>query len=100
MLYLKELTKDSFEIKTLSINIDQRAIEKIKARGLDAMLCRAEKLDLGNEKVDLFTSFEMVEHLHNPAIFFRRLTKRPGHDKILITVPYMKNSRVGLCHIR
>lgn len=100
MLYLKELTKGRFNIDTISVNLDPRAIEKIEARGLKAILCRAEELDLGEQHVDLFTSFQMVEHLHNPAIFFRRLAKKTKSNNILITVPYLRISRVGLHHIR
>ncbi|MEK7846841.1 MAG: methyltransferase domain-containing protein, partial [Nitrospinota bacterium] len=100
MLYLKELTKGKFEIDTISVNLDPRAIKKIEARGLKAVLCRAEELDLGEKKVDLFTSFEMVEHLHNPAIFFRRIAKKSPCNRMVITVPYLKDSRVGLHHIR
>ena len=68
-----------------------------------AILKRAETItpeDLGGKGIDLFTSFEMVEHLHNPAIFFRRIAKYSMCKKILITVPYMNNSRVGLKYIR
>lgn len=100
MLYLKELTKDKFDIDTIGVNLDPAAIEKIKARGQKAVLCRAEDLNLGDKKVDLFTSFQMVEHLHNPAIFFRRLAKRSPCNKIVLTGPYMKSSRVGLHNIR
>lgn len=100
MLYLKELTKGKFNIDTISINLDPRAIEKIEARGLKAILCRAEELDLEEQHVDLFTSFQMIEHLHNPAIFFRRLAKKTKSNNILITVPYLRISRVGLHHIR
>ncbi|MHA1936578.1 MAG: SAM-dependent methyltransferase [Candidatus Thorarchaeota archaeon] len=102
MLYLKELTRDRFNIETVSVNLDPRAIEKIKARGLKAVLKRAEDIkaeDIGG-KVDLFTSFEMVEHLHNPAIFFRRLAKKTACNKMIVTVPYVEQSRVGLHHIR
>lgn len=100
MLYLRELTKDRFSIDTISVNLDARAIEKIRQRGFKAILCRAEELDLGDQHIDFFTSFEMVEHLHNPAIFFRRLAKRSKTDKMIITVPYLKASRVGLHQIR
>jgi len=100
MIYLKKLAEDDFVINTLSVNLDQRAIEKIRARGLKAMLCRAEDLDLGDKRVDLFTSFEMVEHLHNPAIFFRRLAKKSKCELMLITVPYCKVSRIGLHYLR
>ncbi len=100
MLYLKELSKGKYDIDTISVNLDPRAVEKIRARGLRAILCRAEELDMGEKKVDLFTSFQMVEHLHNPAIFFRRLAKKSPCKTMVITVPYLKNSRVGLHHIR
>lgn len=100
MIYLQELIKDKFSVDTLSINLDPRAITKIKVRGLKAMLSRAEDLDLRERDVHLFTSFEMVEHLHSPAIFFRRLARNSKCNKIVITVPYLRNSRVGLHHIR
>lgn len=100
MLYLKELTKDKFDIDTIGVNLDPAAIEKIRARGQKAILCRAEDLDLGDKKVDFFTSFQMVEHLHNPAIFFRRLAKRSSCNRIVVTLPYLKNSRVGLHSLR
>lgn len=100
MLYLKVLAGEKFDLDTLSVNLDPRAIEKIKARGQKALLCRAEELDLTNQKIDIFTSFEMIEHLHNPAIFFRRLAKKTSCDKMVITVPYLKRSRMGLYHTR
>jgi len=100
MLYLKELAKDTYNIDTISVNLDPRAIEKINARGLKAILCRAEDLDLGDKKIDLFTSFQMVEHLHNPSIFFRRLAKKSPCNTIVMTVPYLRNSRAGLHHVR
>ena len=100
MFYLKELAKDKYDVDTISVNLDPRAIEKINARGLKAILCRAEDLDLGDKNIDLFTSFQMVEHLHNPAIFFYRLAKRSSCNRLVITVPYLRNSRVGLHHVR
>jgi len=100
MLYLQALTKGERNIDTLSVNLDPQAIERIKAKGQKALLCRAEELNLGEQKIDLFTSFEMVEHLHNPAIFFHRLAKKSSCPRILVTVPYRKKSRVGLYYIR
>jgi len=104
MLYLKELTKGQRDnIDTVSINLDPRAVEKIRTRGLRAILKRAEDIgpeDVGGNQIELCTSFQMVEHLHNPAIFFRRLAKNRLCKKILITVPYLRKSRVGLHHLR
>jgi len=100
MKYLKELGKDTYDIDTISVDLDPIAIEKIKFRGQKAVLCRAEDLDLAGTEVSLFTSFEMVEHLHDPALFFRRLAKKSKCGKMLITVPYMRKSRVGLHNVR
>ncbi|OGL45897.1 MAG: hypothetical protein A2W05_03070 [Candidatus Schekmanbacteria bacterium RBG_16_38_10] len=100
MLYLKELTKDKFSLDTISVNLDPRAIEKIEARGMKAIRCRAEEIDVEGRNIDLFTSFQMVEHLHNPALFFRRLAKKSSCSRMVITVPYLKRSRVGLHHAR
>lgn len=96
MLYLKELTRGKYRIDTVSVNLDPRAIEKIKARGQKAILARAEELYMGEKQVDLFISFQMVEHLHDPALFFRRLAKKSQCNRFVITVPYLKMSRVGL----
>lgn len=103
MLYLKALTKEHLDIDTVSINLDPRAIEKIRARGLPAILKRAEDIepeDIGGNQIDLCTSFQMVEHLHNPALFFRHLSKKNLCKRMLITVPYLRKSRVGLHHVR
>jgi len=101
MRYLQELTKSKYEVNTISVNLDSRAIEKIKAKGQKAILCRAEDLNLNMEqRIDLFTSFEMVEHLHNPAIFFHRLANKSGCNTMLITLPYLRYSRVGLHNVR
>jgi len=100
MTYLKKLTENRFKVNTLSVNLDAKAVEKIKKRGLEAVRCRAEDISIGERDVDLFTSFEMVEHLHDPAIFFRRLAKNTKGKKMLITVPYLRQSRVGLYYVR
>lgn len=100
MLYLKDFMKDKLNIDSYSVNLDPEAIKKIKSKGLKALLSRAEDLDLGEQKIDFFVSFEMVEHLHNPSIFFRRLAKKSNGYKIVITVPYRRKSRVGLNYLR
>jgi 2-polyprenyl-3-methyl-5-hydroxy-6-metoxy-1,4-benzoquinol methylase len=103
MLYLKSLSTGK-NIETYSVNLDPRAIEKIKDRGLKAILKRAEEIEPedigGREGIDLFTSFEMVEHLHNPSIFIKRIASRMSCNKMVVTVPFLKQSRVGFHHIR
>lgn len=100
MKYLKELTKGKFEIDAISVNLNDKEIERIKAEGGKAILCRAEELDLKGMNVDLGTSFQMVEHLHNPSIFFRRLAKKTSCNRMVVTLPYVKHSRVGLQPMR
>lgn len=100
MLYLEALTKAKLDIDAVSVNLDPAAIENIKKQGRKAFCLRAEDLNVEGQPVDLFTSFQMVEHLHNPAIFFRRLAKKSNCSKMVITVPYLRNSRVGLHNIR
>jgi hypothetical protein len=99
MIYLKALAGDTRPVRTISVNLDAQAVAKVKSKGLEAILCRAEDLKV-DAAVDLFTSFEMVEHLHNPALFLHRLALNHPASQVLITVPYVKKSRVGLHSIR
>ena len=100
MLYLRRLAGDEYDIDSLSVNVDPRAIKKIESGGLKAAHCRAEDLGVRGDKFDMIVSFQMVEHLHNPTIFFRRLAKMSVCKKLVITVPYVKTSRMGLLYIR
>ncbi|OEH85500.1 hypothetical protein BHU72_05285 [Desulfuribacillus stibiiarsenatis] len=100
MIYLRNLLKDEYKIQTLSVNLDPIAVEKIKNKGLPALLVRAEELTLDNTDIIMYTSFEMLEHLHNPALFLRRLAVKGEGEYILITVPYVKHSRIGLHSLR
>ncbi len=67
--YLRELAGVRFDLETGGVNLDPIAVEKIRARGHRAVECRAETLDLEGQRIDLFLSFEMLEHLHDPAGF-------------------------------
>lgn len=83
----------------LSVNLDPKAVERVKARGYEAMLCRAEELAAKGVKADVFLSFETLEHLNDPATFLHGLSKT-GCDRLVLTVPYVAESRVGLHHLR
>lgn len=97
ILYLKSLLKN---IRSLSVNLDQKAVEKIKSRGLDAVCCRAEDLEKYNIRPDLFISFQMLEHIISPIHFLKSLSDKSKCNKFVITIPYLKNSRVALYNIR
>ena len=51
MIYLTKLAGEGIELETISVNLDPKAVEKISAKGLKAILCRAECLNLGPESL-------------------------------------------------
>lgn len=83
------------EINGVSVNLDPVAVEKIRQNGGRAILCRAEEYE-PETRIDCYLSYEMVEHLHNPALFWHRLAKADRGDYMVVTVPYLRESRVAL----
>lgn len=81
--------------RVISVNLDPVAIDKVKAKGGDALLARAEEMDLEGVAPDMFMSFEMVEHLTDPLRFLHRLAERGKSPWLLMTVPYVRDSRFG-----
>ncbi|MBL7074352.1 methyltransferase domain-containing protein [candidate division KSB1 bacterium] len=102
MLYLKEIAKRKHEIETLSVNLDPVAINTIQGQGLTAILKRAEDIEPEdvNGNADLITLFETMEHLNNPVFFLQRMAEKSLCNRMLVTVPYLSKSRMGLHHIR
>jgi hypothetical protein len=105
--YLKSLISNSASFcsvrnfQFLSVNLDPIAVEKIRSKGQDAILCRAEELFLKNEiKANLFLSYEVLEHLSNPIDFLNKLSLSVEDTLFVLTVPYLSQSRVGLHHVR
>jgi hypothetical protein len=105
-IYLRHLIQNDviynpFRFKFLSVNLDPIAVTKIRSKGLEAILCKAEVLfDEYNIKADLFLSYEMLEHLYDPIKFLEGMSKSAQQSYFVLTVPYMTQSRVGLYHIR
>ncbi|CAA6604990.1 conserved hypothetical protein [Rhodospirillaceae bacterium LM-1] len=81
--------------RVISVNLDPIAVEKVKAKGGDALLARAEDMDLEGVAPDMFMSFEMVEHLSDPIRFLHRLAERGKSPWLLMSVPYVRQSRFG-----
>ena len=98
--YIIGLHSKNKKIQCLSVNLDAQAVEKIKQKGLEAVNARAEDLHNYNIDVDIFLCFEMLEHLMNPCHFLHELSAKTNAKYLVITVPYLQNSRVGLHHIR
>lgn len=97
--YIKGIHKNK-ELRGLSINLDEKAVNKIKSKGLEAMLSKAEDLNIHAVKADIFLSFEMLEHLSDPIKFLHQLAQKTSCEFFVITVPFMRKSRVALHHIR
>jgi SAM-dependent methyltransferase len=100
--YIKALAKGA-KIRTLSVNIDPVAVEKIREKGFESFESRAELLHehpdfTGN--ANIFLSFEMMEHLIDPVGFLHEMSTKSVCDYFIITVPYVHRSRVGLHHLR
>ena len=104
--YLKSLISGSTvfgerNFNFISVNLDPIAVEKIRSKGQDAILCRAEELYKKGINANLFLSYEMLEHLYNPIDFLNNLSASSAQDALFVlTVPYLAQSRVGLHHIR
>lgn len=100
MQYINGLCAKDKAIHCVSVNLDQKAVEKIKEKGLNAVYARAEELHRYNVNADIFLCFETLEHLMNPSHFLHELSTKTKVKYLVITVPYVKNSRIGLHHIR
>jgi 2-polyprenyl-3-methyl-5-hydroxy-6-metoxy-1,4-benzoquinol methylase len=97
--YLQELHKDR-ELRCLSVNVDKEAVRRIRESGLEAVQSRAEDLHSLGVKAGIFISFEMLEHLPNPIQFLKNLSYHTSCQALIITVPYVLRSRIGLYQIR
>jgi hypothetical protein len=99
-LYLKEIFAADQISNIISVNLDPVAVEKVKRKGGEAILSRAEELDLHGIKADLFLSFETIEHLTDPVRFLHELAIKGSSEYLFLTVPYCKRSRFGGFHMR
>ncbi len=97
ILYLRNLLRN---VRSLSVNLDLKAVDKIKKRGLEAVCCRAEELEKFNIKPDIFISFQMLEHLLSPIYFMKAMSDKSECKYFVITIPYRKISRTGFQFIR
>lgn len=98
--YLQALAPAGAVERVISVNLDPVAVAKVASKGGDSLLCRAEEMDLEGVRPDLFTSFEMVEHLTDPIRFLHRLAERGSAEHVLMTVPLVKSSRFGGVDLR
>jgi len=100
ILYIKSLFSHQKNIKCLSVNVDPKAIQRIKNKGLEAMLANVEELDKHKIPADIFLCFEILEHLNDPIGFLHKLATNANTKFVIATVPFLRRSRVLLRHIR
>lgn len=96
---LKAFNSDS-RARFLSVNLDPVAVEKAKARGLEVLQSRAEDLASRGLSADVFLLFETLEHMPDPFHFLHDLALKSSCRALVMTVPYVRRSRLGLHHIR
>ncbi len=98
--YIKALWSKQ-QIRTVSINLDNNAVQRIRQKGLEAICCRAEDIDKHfHNGANIFLSFEVIEHLMNPIRFLHNFSKNNSCKFFIITVPYLRHSRLGLHQVR
>ena len=104
LLQLQDLDKDIKKIA--SVNLDVKAVEKIRNKGIEAYHCRAEELlEKYDLKANFFISYQMLEHLTDPIRFLHSISESNKNglnacDRFIISIPYQKQSRVGFWHMR
>lgn len=95
--YLKSLRSG---IRTISVNLQQAAVEKVQSKGHEAVQASAEGLGEIIPEADIVVSYQTLEHLMDPVGFLHGLSANMEVKRLVITVPYVKRSRVGLDYIR
>jgi 2-polyprenyl-3-methyl-5-hydroxy-6-metoxy-1,4-benzoquinol methylase len=86
------------KLNTIGINLQSRAVEKMKKQGLNA-IC-ADAMELGKQKIqyDFVSLFETLEHLPDPIGFLKGI-KPIVKEELIISVPLIVKSRVGLGYL-
>ncbi len=85
-------------LETVGINLQPAVVERMKNKGLNA-ICE-DAIDVGNRGVryDVVSLFETIEHLSNPIGFLQKIAPVVD-ERLVLSVPYVRASRVGLHHI-
>lgn len=98
--YITAFYSKDKNLKCLSVNLDIKAVERIKNKGFEAIHARAEDLHKHGVDADIFLCFEILEHMTDPCKFLYDLSSKTNAKYLIASVPYLKKSRVGLHHIR
>ncbi len=85
-------------IKTLGVNLEKEAIVLIRSKGLEAEHMNAMDLHKKGIGCDLVSVFETLEHMPDPIGFLESMQEVVG-ERLLISVPLIVRSRVGLRYL-
>lgn len=77
----------SSEWSLQGIDIDEGAVERARAKGLDARTTRLEDFDPGAERFDMIVLFQVIEHVSEPAEMCRKIREllKPGGAFVIET---------------
>ncbi len=97
---VRQILRQYFEgtrLQSVGINLQRSAVDKMNKSGLEA-IC-ADALSLGEQGItyDIVSAFETLEHLPDP-IGFLTSVKKITHTKLILSVPFIRRSRVGLAY--
>jgi hypothetical protein len=82
----------------VGINLQPTAVERLRSKGLKAILADATALPDGCGPYHVVTVLETLEHLPNPVLFLER-AQNLVKDYLVISVPYVAKSRVALDYL-
>jgi len=79
-----ELLKGLTKFKLTGVDPDKESVEECKRKGIHVLHSTFEEADLGGEKLDVITCFELIEHLFNPRLFLRKVKNLLTNRGVLI----------------
>jgi SAM-dependent methyltransferase len=85
--YSEALSKENIFKKVKVIEVNRELIESCKKKNLEVMMGNFENIRF-NEKIDLISSFEVIEHLFSPKNFLRKIYQNLSSKSLLfLTCP-------------
>lgn len=86
-------------LETVGINLQPSVVERMKEKGLNA-ICE-DAIAVGNRgtRYNVVSLFETMEHLPDPIGFLQKIAP-VVEDRLVLSVPYVRSSRVGLYHLQ
>jgi len=87
-LFLEEIAKFFPHVKSIAIEPSPRQAEICRSKGLHVLCCALEEVKNLEGKFDLFTAFELFEHLYDPYDFLNRVKVllKPGGYFLMTTL--------------